>query len=107
MVQESILGRLILHDTVHYIADDTNLLYSDKYVNNLKRIIDNELKLLFEWLCENLLSLNCDNTESIIFIPSKNLCKRTVLKLNGLKIYESNKIKYLESMLLNQSLYWI
>ena len=57
--------------------------------------MNNELKLLHEWLCANRLSLNVDKTEFIIFRPGKNNKERTVLKLNGKSIHESTKIKYL------------
>ena len=99
------MNRAFSHSTVHHFADDTNLLYSDKNLNNLKKIMNNELKLLFEWLCANRLSLNCDKTEFIIFRPSQKVCQRTILKLNGHKIYESNKIKYL-GILLDPNLSW-
>ena len=43
---------------VHHFADDTNLLYSDKNIKYIRKVMNNELKLLFEWLCANRLSLN-------------------------------------------------
>ena len=62
-----------------------------------------ELKLLFEWLCANRLSLNVDKTEFIIFRPSrKSLQDRIVLELNRIKIFESTKIKYLGLILDNR-----
>ena len=115
--QGSILGPLLFliyindmncalkHSLVHHFADDTNLLYSDKKVKNLKKVMNNELKLLFEWLCANRLSLNVDKTEFIIFRPSNIEYDRIVLKLNNQEIHESNKIKYL-GLLLDPKLSW-
>ena len=83
--------------TIHHFAYDTNLLFSSKYPNEIiKIILNNELKLLFEWLCTNRLSLNVAKTEFIVFRPPKRpLNNRIVLKLNDTNIYESPKIKYL------------
>ncbi len=72
----------------------------------ITKILNNELKLLFEWLCANRLSLNVDKTEFIVFRPPKRqLNQRIVLKLNGTKIYESQKIKYL-GVILDPRLCW-
>ena len=91
---------------VHHFADDTNLLYSNKDPNQIRKVMTSELKLLYEWLCANRLSLNVAKTEFIIFRPpKKTLEKRLVLKLNGIKIYESPKIKYL-GVILDSRLTW-
>ena len=116
--QGSILGPLLFliyindmnlafkHALVHHFADDTNLLYSDKDPKRLKKIMNSELKLLFDWLCANRLSLNVNKTEFIIFRPPrKTLNYRFVLKLNNTSIYESHKIKYL-GILLDDRLSW-
>ena len=81
------------HSIVHHFADDTNLLFSHKNPDVIKKTINNELKLLYDWLCANKLSLNVDKTEFIIFQPPRTkLENRIVLTLNGKKIYESRKI---------------
>ena len=68
--------------------------------------MNRDLKLIFEWLCANRLSLNVSKTEFIIFrTPRKALDQRIVLKLNRTKIYESNKIKYL-GLILDSRLNW-
>ena len=82
--------------SVFHFADDTNLLFSSKNPNSLHKVINEELKILFDWLCANRLSLNALKTEFIIFRPPRaNLDKRVTLRLNGVTIYESPKIKYL------------
>ena len=58
--------------------------------------MNKELKLLFEWLCANRLSLNAGKTEFIIFRPPKlSLKDRIVLTLNKSKIYESMNLEKL------------
>ena len=58
--------------------------------------MNDDLKLLFIWLCANRLSLNVAKTEFIIFKPPrKQLRFRITLRLNGKRLFESCKIKYL------------
>ena len=116
--QGSILGPLLfiiyindMHKAVessimHHFADDTNLLFSSRYPKQINKILNRDLKLLFDWLCSNRLSLNAVKTEFIVFRPPrKNINNRIVLRLNGLNIYESPKIKYL-GIILDARLCW-
>ena len=81
---------------MHHFADDTNLLFSNENPKLMEKILNQELKSVFEWLCANRLSINVTKTEFIIFKPPKRLLnQRIILKLNGKKIFESPKIKYL------------
>ena len=58
--------------------------------------MNEDLKLIFQWLCANRLSLNVTKTEFIIFKPPRmKLDERFTLKLNGTMLLESTKIKYL------------
>ena len=80
---------------MHHFADDTHLLFSNKDPKLIAKILNDELKSVFEWLCANRLSINLTKTEFIIFKPPKKpLTQRIVLRLNGKKIFESPKIKY-------------
>ena len=116
--QGSILGPLLftiyindMHQAVtcskmHHFADDTNLLFSNKNPKLMTKILNQELKSVFEWLCVNRLSINVTKTEFIIFKPPKKpLHQRIILKLNGNKIFESPKIKYL-GVILDPFLRW-
>ena len=81
--QGSILGPLLftiyindMHQAVtsskmHHFADDTNLLFSNKSPKWMAKILNQELKSVFEWLCANRLSINLSKTEFIIFKPPK------------------------------------
>ena len=116
--QGSILGPLLFliyindmhtaikNSTVYHFADDTNLLYSHKNPKTIKKIMNNDLRLLYEWLCANRLSLNVGKTEFMIFRPPrKSLPDRIVLTLNRTKLYESSRIKYL-GLILDSRLTW-
>ena len=116
--QGSILGPLLFliyindmknstkHSIVHHFADDTNLLCSDRCEKSLKKKLNEDLKLIYTWLCANRLSLNVDKTEFIVFRPPRRkLDSRFTLKLNQKTLFESTKIKYL-GMILDSSLSW-
>ena len=66
------------HSVVHHFADDTNLLYSHKNQNLLRKNMNSDLELLFQWLCANRLSLNVKKTEFIIFRPARTCLKSYV-----------------------------
>ena len=73
---------------MHHFADDTNLLFSNKNPNKIAKILNRDLKSVFEWLCANRLSINVSKTEFIVFRPPrKKLDERIVLNLNRTKIY--------------------
>ena len=48
-------------------ADDTNIYFETDDLKSLERIMNKELKKLYEWLCLNRLSLNVSKTNFIIF----------------------------------------
>ena len=59
----------VKNSIVHHFADDTNLLYSHKNAKVLQIKMNEDLKLIFTWLCANRLSLNVTKTEFVIFKP--------------------------------------
>jgi hypothetical protein len=116
--QGSILGPLLFilyindmhnavkNSTVYHFADDTNLLCSHKNPKTLRKLVNDDLRVLFTWLCSNRLSLNVAKTEFVIFKPPRcPLSERITLKLNGKTLYESKKIKYL-GLILDDKLTW-
>ena len=116
--QGSILGPLLfliyindMHtamefSTIYHFADDTNLLYSCKSPNVLRKRLNKDLALLYDWLCANRLSLNAGKTEFIVFRPSNHkTSERITLKLHHSKLFESSKIKYL-GLILDNKLNW-
>jgi len=91
---------------VHHFADDTNLLFTDKDPESIRKTLNSELLELVEWLWANRLSLNVAKTEFIVFKPPrKSLKKRITLRLDQKNIFESTKIKYL-GLLLDSRLTW-
>jgi hypothetical protein len=116
--QGSILGPLLFliyindmknsvkNSILHHFADDTNLLCSATDEKNLKKKMNEDLRLIYIWLCANRLSLNVDKTEFIVFRPLRNKPdNRFTLKLNRITLYESSKIKYL-GLILDKTLTW-
>ena len=68
--------------------------------------MNEDLRLIFIWLCANRLSLNVDKTEFVVFRPPRhNSSIRFTLKLNGTVLHESPKIKYL-GLILDRNLSW-
>ena len=78
--------------TVYHFADDTNLLFSNKSPNVIRKTMNNDLELLFDWICANRLSLNVAKTGFIICLPKMNLDKRVVLTLNHKKSLNHAKL---------------
>ena len=50
----------------------TNLFYSNRSLTELEDVINNNLKFVSNWIMANLLSLNVDKTNFIIFHPLKS-----------------------------------
>ena len=116
--QGSILGPLLFliyindmknstkNSILHHFADDTNLLCSDTDEKILRKKLNEDLRLIYNWLCANRLSLNVDKTEFVVFRPPRSdSTNRFTLKLNGTTLYESPKIKYL-GLILDKKLSW-
>ena len=72
---------------LHLFADDSNLFYSNKNLQSIETIVNNELSKIHEWLCANRLSLNASKTKYVLFHPA--------LHLNNKRISETKSIKYL------------
>ena len=113
--QGSVLGPLLfliynndLHfaiksSKVYHFADDTNLLNIGSNPKKMEKVINADLKTLYNWLLANKISLNCDKTEVIFFHKPGTKAPNIRLKINGKRIYASKTIKYL-GMYLDDSL---
>ena len=53
----------------YLFADDTNILYADKNLEDLETIVNNELQNLYDWLTANKLTLNINKSNFVIFYP--------------------------------------
>ena len=56
-------------------ADDTNLFYSNKDINALFKVANEELNEINEWFKANKLSINAGKTKYIYFTNSKTVKK--------------------------------
>ena len=116
--QGSVLGPLLfilfindLHTSVktsnvHYFADDTNLLFINKSLKMINKLINHSLALLVQWLQANKISLNTSKTELVLFRPKGNaITKNLNFRISGKKVKLSRTVKYL-GIILNENLLW-
>ena len=92
------LHKLIRFSTTRHFADDTNLLYTIDFSKprnrNLTRKLNIDLKSLNQWLLANKISLNAGKTEVIYFRRKGTTIPKTQIKLNGVKLSETEQVKY-------------
>ena len=91
-------------------ADDTNISYSSKSIEDLTETLNNELKCLKEWLQGNKLSLNVIKTQAMVIGSRPNLKKigeNTVdspaFVIDDSPVELVDSIKYLGAKLTNTS----
>ena len=83
----------------HLFADDTNLFYASKSLQDLEHTMNNELINIQNWLNANKLALNADKSSFLIFHPpQKKLPYRIKLSINGRSFKYDKSIKYLGIM---------
>ena len=85
----------VIKSKIFHFADDTNLLNTNNSPLKLQKHINADLKILYNWLLANKISLNCDKTEIIFFHKPGGKLPDIKIKMNGKRIYPSNCIKYL------------
>ena len=96
----------------YLFADDTNLLYADRDINSLERVVNAELSKVQEWLVANRLTLNAKKSNFVIFHPyQKKLDRNVILKIFDIEtndfvlLDQKTYIKYL-GILIDSNLTW-
>lgn len=85
----------IKHSKVFHFADDTNLLNISDTPKKMQKNVNSDLKILYNWLLANKISLNCDKTEIIFFHKPGERALNIKIKMNGHRLFPSPYIKYL------------
>ena len=85
----------ISNSKVYHFADDTNLLNISDSPKKMQKSVNADLKILYNWLLANKISLNCDKTEIIFFHKRGEKPPNLKIKMNGHVIIPSKYIKYL------------
>ena len=91
---------------VHHFADDTNLLFINKSLKMINKLINHDLVLLVQWLRANKISLNASKTELVLFRKKGNdITNNLNFRISGEKIKLSRTVKYF-GVILNKNLLW-
>ena len=78
-------------------ADDTNLIFYDKTILNLKDKMQTDINKLFKWLNINILSIHINKTNVLLFnIRNKNENIKLNLYINNIKLKQVTDIKMLD-----------
>ena len=72
---------------MHHFADDTNRFHTSKFLKNLNKLVNLDMKHLNNWLSANKISLQCKKTELVIFKSSRKVLAK--------RLYPSNSVNYL------------
>ena len=89
------LNRSIKNSDTYHFADDTNLLNINDSFFSMQAKLNKDLKGLYRWLLANKISLNAAKTELVIFRKPLQKIPPIKLKINGNRIAQTNKVKYL------------
>ena len=87
-------------------ADDTTLFTSDTRYDNLLSKLNENISIIYKWLCSNKLSLNIDKTNHIVFHSSrKKLPYTPVVLSNNTEIKQVDYTKFL-GVYIDQNVNW-
>jgi len=86
--------------------DDTNMFIQSKDLNDMEKIMNNEITHIVEWLHCNKLSLNVDKTHTMLFTNNKNMYgRKNNICIDGVLIETVNKTKFL-GVIIDNKLSW-
>lgn len=91
----------------HLFADDANLFYENKNVSVLETTVNAELNRVYDWLCANMLSLNIQKSNYVIFHPpQRNIRNLNInLMINEVQMKRESCVTYL-GVLIDSTLSW-
>ena len=78
----------------YLFADDTNILYVDKDLRSLEKVVNEEFKNVYNWLAVNKLTINIRKSNFVIFHPHQK--KITYQPKDQIYNNETNKLECLE-----------
>ena len=100
------LQNSILYSTTILFADDTTLLQGHQNLRYLKWSVEEDLKLMIDWFRANLLTINLDKTECLLF--NKNNCNSPLnleLELGTSIVKCTDQVKFL-GLWIDNKLQW-
>ena len=105
--QGSVLGPLLQNSSrkfrFYLFADDTNILYVDKDLRSLEKVVNEEFKNVYNWLAVNKLTINISSPKKITYQPKFQIYNNEANKLECLEHKEY--VKYL-GILIDKNLSW-
>ena len=75
-------------------ADDTCLLYTGDNLEDLTHHVNERLKIIFEWCCQNKLCVNPEKCSYMLF-TTKNVEVDPPIKLNEESLMRAESFQYL------------
>ena len=93
VTQESVIGTLLFLLYIRYIYSIYTTFYS---IEKLNKLVNADLKHLFNWLNTNKISLSVKKTEILIFKSKRKKFESDLkIKLGGKRLYPTERAKYL------------
>ena len=89
------LPNISKHLKFFLFAEDTNIYLEDSNLNAFGKVMDKELKKIYEWLCIHRLSLNITKTNFVIFHAINKPKFPITILINQHAIEEVKFVKYL------------
>lgn len=83
---------------IHLFADDTMLYISGKNINELVNRMNDDLKNVYMWLCDNNLKVNIDKCKWMVIgkkYKLNDIIDNNIIKINNETIEKVSEIKYL------------
>ena len=89
-----------------HFADDTNIQFESENLQQLQKVVNNELTCIKKWLDAKKLALNSEKTNFIIFhSPQKYLNDHVIIKFGKQHVSSAKYVEFL-GLLLDENLSW-